>query len=82
MPFGYHGCYLRIDVSRGSVVGHSAGGRVRQQIVPLADTILRQFIGGSGLGVRLLLDEQSAALDPLDPRSPLIFASAPWSAAR
>ena len=58
MPFGYHGCYLRIDVSRGSV-----------ERVPLADAVLRQFIGGSGLGVRLLLDEGCAHLDPLDPRS-------------
>jgi len=45
MPFGYHGCYLRIDVSTG------AG-----EYVPLDETVLRQFIGGSGLGVRLLLD--------------------------
>ena len=66
MPFGYHGCYLRIDVSLGSV-----------ERVPLADTVLREFIGGSGLGVRLLLDEGGAALDALDPRSPLIFAFSP-----
>jgi aldehyde:ferredoxin oxidoreductase len=66
VPFGYHGRYLRIDVSRGSV-----------ERVPLADTVLRQFIGGSGLGVRLLLDEESAHLDALDPRAPLIFAFSP-----
>ena len=66
MPFGYHGCYLRIDVSRGSV-----------ERVPLADAVLRQFIGGSGLGVRLLLDEGCAHLDALDPRAPLIFAFSP-----
>jgi aldehyde:ferredoxin oxidoreductase len=66
VPFGYHGCYRRIDVSSGSV-----------ERVPLADTVLRQFIGGSGLGVRLLLDEESAHLDALDPRAPLIFAFSP-----
>jgi len=77
VPFGYHGCYLRIDVSQGSVVGDPAGGRVKQQLVPLADTVLRQFIGGSGLGVRLLLDEGCAHLDALDPRAPLIFAFSP-----
>jgi aldehyde:ferredoxin oxidoreductase len=66
VPFGYHGCFLRIDVSRGSV-----------EKVPLAETVLRQFIGGSGLGVRLLLDEQTAQLDALDPRAPLIFAFSP-----
>jgi aldehyde:ferredoxin oxidoreductase len=66
VPFGYHGCYLRIDVSSGSV-----------EQVPLADAILRQYIGGSGLGVRLLLDEGCAHLDALDPRAPLIFAFSP-----
>ena len=45
MPFGYHGCYLRIDVSKGT-----------SEYVPLSDTVLRQYLGGSGLGVKLLLD--------------------------
>lgn len=71
MPFGYHGCYLRIDVSRPST---SLGAVER---VPLADAVLRQFIGGSGLGVRLLLDEGCAHLDALNPRAPLIFAFSP-----
>jgi aldehyde:ferredoxin oxidoreductase len=66
VPFGYHGCSLRIDVSRGSVAR-----------VGLADAVLRQFIGGSGLGVRLLLDEGCAHLDALDPRAPLVFAFSP-----
>ena len=66
MPFGYHGCYLRVDVSRGT-----------GEYVPLEDSVLRQYIGGSGLGVRLLLDEGAAHLDPLDPASPLVFAFSP-----
>jgi aldehyde:ferredoxin oxidoreductase len=66
MPFGYHGYYLRIDASRGSV-----------DRVPLAETVLRQYIGGSGLGVRLLLDEGGAETDPLDPDAPLVFAFSP-----
>jgi aldehyde:ferredoxin oxidoreductase len=66
MPFGYHGCYLRIDVSRGTA-GH----------VPLSDTVLRQFLGGSGLGTRLLLDEGAAHVDPLAPEAPLVFAFSP-----
>ena len=49
MPFGYHGSYLRIDVSSGAA-----------EHVPLSDAVLRQFIGGSGLGVKLLLDEGAA----------------------
>src|SRR5579863_4042595 len=66
MPFGYHGCYLRIDVSNGS-----------GEYVPIDDTVLRQFIGGSGLGVRILLDEGAALLDPLAPEAPIVFAFSP-----
>jgi aldehyde:ferredoxin oxidoreductase len=66
MPFGYHGCYLRIDVTDGSV------GRA-----PIAETVLRQFIGGSGLGARLLLDEGGAETDPLAADAPLVFAFSP-----
>jgi len=66
MPYGYHGCYLRIDASRGSA-----------ERVPLANSVLRQYIGGSGLGVRLLLDEGGAQADPLSPGAPLIFAFSP-----
>ena len=66
MPYGYHGCYLRIDVSTG-----------RAERVPLEDAVLRQFIGGSGLGVRILLNEGAAALDPLAPEAPLVFTFSP-----
>jgi aldehyde:ferredoxin oxidoreductase len=66
MAFGYHGRYLRIDVTRGD-----------GQPVPLPDSILRDYLGGSGLGARLLLDEGSALVDPLSPEAPLIFAFSP-----
>lgn len=66
MPFGYHGCYLRIDASSGHA-----------ERVPLADEVLRQFIGGSGLGAHLLLQHDAATADPLSPEAPLIFAFSP-----
>src|SRR5688572_9479596 len=66
MPFGSHGCYLRIDVSHGSA-----------ERVALSDTVLRQYIGGSGLGARILVDEGGATADPLSPEAPLIFAFSP-----
>src|SRR5580700_2666100 len=66
MPFGYHGCYLRIDVSRASA-----------EYVPLDDTVLRQFVGGSGLGVWLLLAEGAANADPLAPEAPIAFTFSP-----
>jgi aldehyde:ferredoxin oxidoreductase len=64
--FGYHGRYLLIDVS----TGHS-------RYVPIEESTLRQFIGGSGLGAELLLDRGAASLDPLSPPAPLIFAFSP-----
>ena len=66
MPFGYHGCYLRIDVSKGT-----------SEYVPLSAIVLRQYLGGSGLGVKLLLDGGAAVMDPLAPEAPLVFAFSP-----
>src|SRR5688572_33456853 len=66
MAFGYHGACLRIDVSQGQV-----------ERVPIEEATLRQFLGGSGLGVRLLLDEGAVHVDPLAPDSPLVFAFSP-----
>jgi aldehyde:ferredoxin oxidoreductase len=66
MPFGYHGGCLWIDVTDGSV-----------ERVALPESFLRQFIGGSGLGARLLLDAGQADADPLAPPAPLIFAFSP-----
>src|SRR5688572_12045888 len=64
--FAFHGCYLRIDVTDGTAVR-----------VPLDEDVLRQYIGGSGLGARLLLDEGGAVADPLSPEAPLVFAFSP-----
>jgi len=66
MAFGYHGSYLRIDVSSGTA-----------ERVPLPEDVLRQYIGGSGLGARLLLDEGGSLADPLSAEAPLIFAFSP-----
>jgi aldehyde:ferredoxin oxidoreductase len=66
MTFGYHGSYLRIDVSTGT-----------SEYVPLSDAVLRQYLGGSGLGVKLLLDEGAAIMNPLAPEAPLVFAFSP-----
>ena len=66
MPSGYHGRFLRIDVGTGQA-----------DRVPLSDAVLREYIGGSGLGARLLLDAGAAAADPLSPESPLVFAFSP-----
>ena len=51
MPFGYHGC----------VSSHRRLDAARAERVPLAERCCASIIGGSGLGVRLLLDEGAAA---------------------
>ena len=66
MPSGYHGHYLRIDASSGCV-----------DRVPLAEKVLREFVGGSGLGAWLLLEESTSWSDPLDADAPLIFVFSP-----
>ncbi len=63
---GYHGCYLRIDVSDGTSTR-----------TPLEPQILRQYLGGSGLGVAILLHERAAEADPLSPMAPIAFVFSP-----
>jgi aldehyde:ferredoxin oxidoreductase len=64
--FGYHGRYLRIDLSRGAAVS-----------VPLREEILRQYIGGVGLGTYLLYREAPSGVDPLAADAPLVFSLSP-----
>jgi aldehyde:ferredoxin oxidoreductase len=65
-PFGYHGCYLRIDVSTGHV-----------DRVAIAEAVLRQFLGGVGLGAWLLLEEGAASTEALSPEAPIAFVFSP-----
>ena len=64
--FGYHGRYLRIDVTDG-----------RAEFIPLAEEVLRRFLGGVGLGTWLLHREAPVGVDPLAPKAPVIFAFSP-----
>jgi aldehyde:ferredoxin oxidoreductase len=65
-PSGYHGAYLRIDVSNGRV-----------ERVPIAESVLRQYLGGVGLGTWLLLEEHAATADALAPEAPIAFVFSP-----
>ena len=64
--FGYHGRYLRIDVSSG-----------RSEARPLSEDIYRRFLGGVGLGTYLLHQESPPRIDPLEEAAPLVFAFSP-----
>jgi aldehyde:ferredoxin oxidoreductase len=63
---GYHGCYLRVDSTTG------ASTRVH-----LDESRLRKSLGGSGLGVDILLSEGVAEADPLSERAALAFVFSP-----
>lgn len=65
--YGYHGRYLRIDVSSG-----------KSEWVPLAESVLRRFIGGVGLGTWLLHQDSPISVDPLAPQAALIFCFSPF----
>ena len=63
---GYHGCYLRVDLTTGS-----------SERVALSERLLRRTLGGSGLGVALLLREGAAEVEPLSPAAALAFVFSP-----
>ncbi len=63
---GYHGAYLRVDLTTGSA-----------RRISLPEDVLRRFIGGAGLGVWLLWQEGGATADPLSPAAPLAFVFSP-----
>ena len=63
---GYHGCYLRIDLTTGS-----------SDRVAIEESVLRQYLGGSGLGVAILLKEGAAEGEPLSADSSLVFVFSP-----
>ena len=61
---GWTGKILRVDLSRG---------RIWREDLP--EELLHAYLGGRGLGVRLMRDYHR--LDPFDPAAPLIFAVGP-----
>ena len=64
--FGYHGRYLRIDLSSGS-----------SRCVGLSEKTLMSTLGGVGLGARILMQEAPVGVDPLSPAAPVVIAFAP-----
>jgi aldehyde:ferredoxin oxidoreductase len=64
--FGYHGRYLRIDLTRGA-----------SEWVSLPEQVLRRFIGGVGLATWLMHRECPRGIDPLAPQAPLVFSLSP-----
>jgi aldehyde:ferredoxin oxidoreductase len=64
--FGYHGRFLRIDLT-GS----------RAAWVPLPEAVLRRFLGGVGLATYLLHREAPPSVEPFAAAAPLLFCLSP-----
>ena len=71
VPGGYHGNYLSVNL------GPNDQTPVRARQVSLDPSVLRSFLGGSGLGTWLLLEHGSATCDPLSPAAAIAFVFSP-----
>jgi aldehyde:ferredoxin oxidoreductase len=65
-PHGYHGQYLRVDLSARSA-----------KVVEIPPDVFRRFVGGAGLATWLLHREAVDSQDPLSPAAPIVFAFSP-----
>ena len=63
---GYMGKILRINLSDGTISKED-----------LPESLIRDYIGGRGFGIKLLYDEVEAKIDPLSPSNKLIFTTGP-----
>jgi aldehyde:ferredoxin oxidoreductase len=63
---GYAGRLLRVDLGSG-----------RTWVEPLDEARARRYLGGRGLGGRILMDEVPEGCDPLGPENRLVFAMGP-----
>lgn len=66
--YGYAGKILHIDLSNG-----------KTDVQPLSEEYAKRYIGGIGLGIRLLLDNSVPNTDPFSPDNPLILTTGPLS---
>ncbi|MEE9540781.1 MAG: aldehyde ferredoxin oxidoreductase family protein [Candidatus Thorarchaeota archaeon] len=67
MMYGYRGKILRVNLSTGATSN-----------LKLDLEMAREYIGGMGLGCRLLFDLIDASTDPLGPENPLLFLTGPF----
>ena len=63
---GWHGKFLRINLSKGTIT--------QEAIDP---TVAKEYLGGRGWAIRYLYNEIDPRVDPLSPENKLIFATGP-----
>lgn len=67
MVTGFTGKLLRVDLTKGSCKAE-----------PLPDeAVLRKYLGGIGLGMRILMDETTPGMQATDPEAPFMMMTGP-----
>ena len=66
--YGYAGRILRVNLSNG-----------KAQVTPLSEEYAKKYIGGIGLGMRLLIENSKPGTEPFSPENPLILTTGPFS---
>jgi aldehyde:ferredoxin oxidoreductase len=66
--FAYAGKILRVDLTTGKI-----------STEPLSEKLAKEYIGGIGLGIKLLMDNSKPGTDPFDPDNPIIYLTGPLS---
>jgi len=64
--FAYGGKILRVNLTTGKV-----------STEPLSEKLAKDYIGGIGLGIKLLMDNSKPGTDPFDPDNPIIYLTGP-----
>lgn len=64
---GYVGKILRVNLSKGTITGENLPSEAK----------LRKYLGGLGLGLKILDEEQPVNVKPLDPENRMIFMTGP-----
>ncbi len=69
--FAYRGQFLRVDLTAGRV-----------ETLPTDPDWVREYLGGVGVGARILYNETSPETDPLGPENVLVAWTGPFTATR
>jgi aldehyde:ferredoxin oxidoreductase len=66
--FAYAGKILRVDLATGKISTET-----------LSEKMAKDYIGGIGLGIKLLMDNSKPGTDAFDPDNPIIYLTGPLS---
>ncbi|MGQ4832530.1 MAG: aldehyde ferredoxin oxidoreductase family protein [Candidatus Asgardarchaeia archaeon] len=69
--FGWTGKSAYIDLSTNKI-----------KVIDTDSTLVKNYLGGSGVGIKLLFDRAPPKIPPFSPMNPLIFATGPLTASR